>query len=223
MTGLIDEWPALRNDGPAPFRRQVRPPPLPREAWLVWHRARRDDGDCVRRMQHSVSVAELVQHTESEHIIVLDEWGKGRSEWLLLQDLLQVLQPRDLRGRVAARVFARRWTSRRPGEHPCRHLILAPIPTPTLGPDPGPKVASGAWLGWGRRGDAPPLPSLCSASLLAMLLAAAALHPSSSPNPTQMMQHGAVAWPVLCEALARRHLSCHARRIGDLNSDADTH
>ena len=35
----------------------------------------------------SISVAELVQHTESEHIIVLDELGKGAKEDELLSDL----------------------------------------------------------------------------------------------------------------------------------------
>jgi len=35
----------------------------------------------------SISVAELVQHTESEHIIVLDEFGKGAKEDELLSDL----------------------------------------------------------------------------------------------------------------------------------------
>lgn len=141
VTGLIDEWPALRNwTDPRRFAARFGHHRFLAKRVRFGIERAATMGIAYERMQHSVSVAELVQHTESEHIIVLDEWGKGRSEELLLQDLLQEYSnPEIFEGASQARVFSFGGGHRGvQASTPHRHLIPSPNPNPNPGPGPGP-------------------------------------------------------------------------------------
>ena len=89
ITGLIDDWPAFRPDGgwasPRNFSARFGHHRfLAKRVRFGWDRAHEHGVD---HGLTSVSVAELVQNTRTEHIIVLDEEHRAESEEALLQDL----------------------------------------------------------------------------------------------------------------------------------------
>ena len=88
LTGMIDDWPALQPgawDSPRNFSARFGHHRfLAKRVRFGWDRAAEEGRDVETS---SVSVAELVQRTRSEHIIVLDEYGKGEAEEDLLNDL----------------------------------------------------------------------------------------------------------------------------------------
>ena len=88
ISGMIDDWPAMQPAGWASPRNF--------SARFGHHRVlakrtifgiERANALRVDLPTASVSLRELVQHTKQEHIIVLDEYGKGASEEALLTDL----------------------------------------------------------------------------------------------------------------------------------------
>ena len=68
---------------------------LAKRVGFGWQRAA-ESGIDVEESGASVSLAEVVQHTESEHLIVLDEKGKGAAEEALLADLRSDYSPPEV-------------------------------------------------------------------------------------------------------------------------------
>jgi len=107
ITGMIDDWVAHRNwTDPRLFAKRFgHHRVLAKRAAFGWARAA-EEGIAVDQGA-SVSLAELIQRTESEHIIVLDEMGKGEREEDLLQDLeSEYTRPEIFEGATQCRVFS---------------------------------------------------------------------------------------------------------------------
>ena len=87
VTDMIDEWPAHTYwQSPRNFSdRYGHHRILAKRVGFGWARAQEMG---VHQDAASVSLAELVQRTHSEHIIVLDEYGKSFEEDSLLADLM---------------------------------------------------------------------------------------------------------------------------------------
>lgn len=106
ITGLISEWPALRNwTSPALFSRRFgHHRLLAKRVAFGYQRAAAAGVEVDAR---SVSLAELVQRTREEHIIVLDEYGKSIDEDALLTDLLsEYSNPEVFESASQCRVFS---------------------------------------------------------------------------------------------------------------------